>query len=127
MNSPLHEQIMAGEEWLRQAMLHSDVPALDELIAPDLLFTSHLGQLVRKEDDLAFHRARLLRLSALEPSEQQIQLYPGFAVVSVLMHLVGTYEGTPVDQRLRYTRFWAVTPDGRLQIIAGHASELPPT
>lgn len=126
MSSQLHAQVMAGEERLRQAMLHSDVAVLDALIASDLLFTSHLGQIVRKEDDLAFHRARLLRLTALEPSEQQIQLYPGFAVVSVLMHLVGTYERAPIDQRIRYTRVWSIAPDGTSQIIAGHASELQP-
>lgn len=109
------------------AMLHSDVQVLDELIAPELIFTNHVGQLVSKADDLAFHQARLLRLNALEPSQQHIQTHSGFAIVSVLMHLVGSYEGAPIDQHIRYTRIWLIAPNGTLQIIGGHASEIPST
>ena len=126
MSSPFEAQIIEAEERLRQAMLHNDVAALDELIAPDLLFTTHFGQLASKADDLASHRARALRLTKLGPSQRRIQLYPAFAVVSVLMHLVGTYEGAPIDQQIRYTRVWSKTPEGSVQIIAGHMSEVKP-
>ena len=124
MNSQFEAQIVDAEERLRQAMLNNDVAVLDELIAPDLLFTTHWGQLASKADDLASHRARALRLTKLEPSQRRIQLYPAFAVVSVLMHLVGSYEGTPIDQHIRYTRVWSKTPEGAVQIIAGHMSEV---
>ncbi len=125
MNVDLQAQIMEVEERLRQAMMQDDIRVLDELISPDLLFTNHVGQLVSKEDDLAFHRAGILRLKAMEPSQQHIQLHPDFAVVSVLMHLIGTYEGVPVDQHIRYTRIWAIAPNRSFQIIAGHMSEIP--
>ena len=124
MSSELQDQIMEAEERLRQAMLHHDLGALDELIAPDLLFTGHTGQLVTKEDDLAFHRAAVLNLKEIEPSQQHIQLHPGFAVVSVLMHLVGVFEGTPIEQNMRYTRVWSIPPNGSPQVIAGHMSEV---
>lgn len=124
MNSILQDQIIEAEERFRQAQLNSDIRLLDELIAPELFFTGHLGQIVRKEDDLAFHRAGVLRLKVLEPVEQHIQPHPGFAVVSVLMHLVGTYEDAPIDQHMRYTRVWAVSGDGALRVIAGHMSEV---
>lgn len=126
MSSNLQAQILEAEERLRQAMLHSDVDALDELIAPELLFTSHMGQLVTKDDDLAFHRSGILRLKELIPSQQHIQLYTGFAVVSVLMHLLGTYEGAALDASIRYTRVWSISPNGSVQIIAGHASAVQP-
>ncbi len=126
MSGNLQAQIIEVEERLRQAMLHDDIRVLDELIAPELLFTSHFGQLVSKEDDLAFHGTGILRLKELEPSQRLIQLHPGFAVVSVLMHLVGTYEGAPIDQRIRYTRVWSISPSGSMQIIAGHMSEVQP-
>ncbi len=122
MSSQWHAQVLEVEERLRQAMLHSDVGALDELIAPDLHFTDHMGQVVGKADDLAFHRSRVLRLTELVPSEQHIQIYPDFAIVSVLMHLLGSYEGVPIDLHIRYTRVWVSTPDGALQLVAGHSS-----
>lgn len=108
-------------------MLCSDVGVLDKLIAPDLIFTNHLGQLVGKQDDLAFHQSGVLKLKELTPSEQHIQVHQGFAVVSVLMHLVGIYESKPIDLSIRYTRVWAVTPNGSMQIVTGHASAIPPT
>ena len=124
MTSNLEAQVIELEERLRLAMMNSDVATLDELIAPELLFTTHMGQLASKADDLAAHRARLLRATTLEPSERQFQIHPTFAVVSVLMHLVGTYDGVPIDQHIRYTRVWAVSSSGKLQIVAGHMSEL---
>lgn len=124
MQNDLETRVIDAEERLRQAMMNNDVAVLDELISPGLLFTGHLGQLATKEDDLAAHRARLLRVSAIEPSDRRIQLHAGFAVVSVLMHLVGSYEGTPIDQHIRYTRVWAAPDGGALQIVAGHMSEV---
>lgn len=122
MTSNFQAQILEVEERLRQAMLHSDVRALDELIAPELYFTNHSGQVVNKEQDLAFHQSGILLLTELVPAEQHIQLHTGFAVVSVLMHLLGTYQGAPIDLSIRYTRVWSISPNGFLHIIAGHSS-----
>lgn len=124
MHGDLETRVIAAEERLRQAMMRNDVTLLDELISPDLLFTGHLGQLATKEEDLAAHRARLLRVTGMEPSERRIQLHDDFAVVSVLMHLTGSYDGTPIDQHMRYTRVWAVSESGALRIVAGHMSEV---
>ena len=99
--------IVEVEERLRQAMLTSDVAELDALIAPELLFTSYLGQLITKQQDLEIHRSRVLKLTELIPSDPHIQLHDRFAVVSVQMHLVGSYDGTPIDQHIRITRVWA--------------------
>ena len=125
MSFELQSKIVELEERLRQAMLRSEVSVLDELIAPELIFTNHLGQLITKQDDLASHQSGALQLKALTPSEQHIQINHGFVLVSVLMHLLGTYEGTPIDFSIRYTRIWAVVSSGSMQIIAGHASAIP--
>src|SRR5258706_6846076 len=126
MEAELLTQVENAEERLRLAMLFSDVHALDELLADELHFTDHLGHVNSKADDLAFHRSGALRLIDLDPSEQHIQLLPGGAVVSVLMHLLGSYHGQPINQLIRYTRVWAAEPEGALRVIAGHASELRP-
>ena len=120
MNKHTEAQIIALEERLRQAMLKSDVAELDALIAPELIFTSYLGHLVTKEEDLAIHRSGVLDFRELIPSERQIQLNEGFVVVSVQMHIVGSYAGAEVDQSFRFTRVWAVSSTGTLQIMAGH-------
>jgi ketosteroid isomerase-like protein len=124
--NPTQESISALEECLRQAMLTADVAALDELIAPELLFTSHLGQRITKQQDLAMHRSGILKLTVLDPTDQQMQLGDRYAIVSVCMHLLGTYDGAAVDQQIRYTRVWAISPAGTWQVVAGHASAVAP-
>ncbi|MEM1281515.1 MAG: nuclear transport factor 2 family protein [Cyanobacteria bacterium P01_H01_bin.152] len=122
MSKHSEAQIVEVEERLRQAMLTSNVAELDALIAPKLVFTSHLGQLVSKQQDLDMHRSGIFQLTALTPSEQKIQLHEGFSIVSVQMHLLGSYDGTAVDERIRFTRVWSTSSDGSLRIVAGHAS-----
>ena len=119
-------QVIELEEQLRQAMLHSDVAELDALIAPELLFTNHLGQVISKRADLDAHSSGRFKFTEITPSDRQIQLNDGFAVVSVLMHILGNYKGTPVEQNIRFTRVWAISASGSIQIIAGHTSEIPP-
>ena len=121
-----HAQIVDLEERLRQAMLSVDIPVLDELIAPDLLFTNHFGLIVSKEEDLAVQQSGTLHLDGLVPSQQQIRLHPGFAVVSVLMHLIGSYMNQPIDMSIRYTRVWKFFPNGSIRIVAGHSSAVQP-
>jgi hypothetical protein len=116
-------QVWDAEARLWQAQIDHDVRVIDALISPELLFTGHVGQMVTKDDDLAFHRAPTLHLTSITPVEKHIRLHDGFAVVSVLLHLVGTFEGVPIDQNMRYTRVWAPNVEGALQVVAGHMSE----
>jgi ketosteroid isomerase-like protein len=114
--------ILAAEERLRLAMLGSDVSALDELLAPELVFTNHLGQVLGKQDDLAAHQSGVVKIDGLTPSEQIIQVRGNVAIVSVRVHLSGSYAGTPSEADFRFTRLWALSPAGTWHIIAGHAS-----
>lgn len=116
------DRLREAEERLRIAMLRSDVAELDQLLAPGLVFTSHLGQLIGKDDDLAFHRSGVLRLSELTPSEQRIAVHGDVAVVSVRMQLAGELCGEPLAEALRYTRVWSLAPS--VQVVAGHASRV---
>jgi ketosteroid isomerase-like protein len=121
MNAIVKAQILLAEDELRKAMLASDVLALDGLLAPELLFTNHLGQLLGKEDDLASHRSGMLKVKELKPSELQIQMHGDVAIVSVRMQLVGTYEGSEANGDFRFTRVWALSPKKTWYVIAAHA------
>jgi len=114
-------QILEAEEQLRTATLNSDVKVLEDLLAPDLIFTNHLGQLIGKEDDLAAHRSGILKVTELVPSEREIRLAGDVAIISVRMQLKGTYDGQPANGIFRFTRVWATTPDRKRQVIAAHS------
>lgn len=122
MNSDLESQIIEVEEQLRQAMLASDVLALDALLSSDLIFTNHLGQRVPKEADLAAHRSGNLKIDRLTPSAQRIQpVTDAVAVVSVRVHIDGTYAGQAAGGDFMFTRVWGLTDAGRWQVVAAHA------
>jgi len=121
MQSPLQAQIVEAEEQLRTAMLSSDVDALDQLLAPDLVFTNHLGQLLGKSDDLAAYRSRALRIEGLVPSEQCVRVLGEVAVISVRMQVSGTYGAAPANGDFRFTRVWARSQGRRWQIVAAHS------
>jgi len=122
MSDTIEGHIVEAEGRLRQAMLASDVGALDELLATELVFTNHLGQVLGKQDDLGAHRSGLVRISELTPSERTIQVYGDVAVVAVSVHLAGSYAGTPSEADFRFTRVWARSSGGTWQVVAGHAS-----
>jgi hypothetical protein len=123
MNEATETQILAAEEQLRIAMLNSDLRALDELLAPELIFTNHLGQLLGKKDDLDAYQSGLLKVQELAPSERHIQLHENMAIVSVRMRLSGSYNGSPANGDFRFTRVWAAASGGdRWHVVAAHAS-----
>ncbi|NJN38684.1 MAG: nuclear transport factor 2 family protein [Acaryochloridaceae cyanobacterium CSU_3_4] len=120
--SVFQQQIMDVEEQLRLAMLSADIEALENLLADDLIFTSHLGQVVSKQDDLAFHRAGVFKFQEIKPSERQIQARERLAIVSVRVWLTGIYNESPFQNDLRYTRIWCRATNSTWQVVAGHSS-----
>jgi ketosteroid isomerase-like protein len=117
----LQVQIVEMEDQLRTAMLSSDIATLYELLAPDLIFTNHLGQLLGKSDDLAAYSSGVLKIAGLEPSEQHVRVLGEVAVVSVRMQVSGTYEGAPANGDFRFTRVWTRSQLERWQIVAAHS------
>ena len=124
MSESIKTQIIALEEHLRQAMLASDIKILNELLAPEIIITTHLGELLGKEDDLAAHQSGAFKIQELNPTEEHIQVYPSMAIVSVRMQLSGSYNDLPTNGNFRYTRVWHLTQPNQWQIVAAHISML---
>ena len=119
----VQEQIISLEQALLQAMLSSDVKELDALIADDLIFTNHLGQIIGKAEDIEAHRSGKVSIDTIEPSEQFIRIFKDTAVVSVLMKMEGTYLDQPFRGKNRYLRVW-MNGDKGWKIVAGQATSL---
>ena len=125
-NPSIETQILEAEERLRLAMLGSDAEALDELLAPELIFTNHLGQILSKQDDLTAHRSGTLEIRELIPSDRRIQLTRDVAIVSVRVHLSGSYGGIESSGDFRFTRVWQRGDRGTWQVWAAHSSIIAP-
>lgn len=116
------EQIYAAEERLRLAMLNSDVTELEQLLAPDLLFTSFLGELLSKEQDLEAHGSGLLQMHSITLSEREIRHQGELAVVNCRAQIDASFDDDRSEQDFRFLRVWAPGPDGALQVVAGQAT-----
>ena len=114
------ELIASLEEDLRKAMLASDVATLDKLLSDDLIFTTHTGQRITKQDDLASHREGIFGFNDITFDDQLISEAENFAIVSVKVVINGVYNGQPANGVFMFTRVWSLGPMG-WQVSAGHA------
>lgn len=115
-------KIIACEERLRTAMLSSNVEVLDELIADDLIFVNHFGQILSKETDIEAHRSGNLKITRIDILDQRIKLLDMLAVTVTRVALTGTF-GTPFEGEFCYTRVWQYRI-GKWQIASGHCSSV---
>ncbi|MBF2029645.1 MAG: nuclear transport factor 2 family protein [Oscillatoriales cyanobacterium C42_A2020_001] len=112
------------EEKLYHAMLTSDVPVLDELIADDLVWTMHTGQIANKQDDLHAHRTGIFKFTKIEISDRQIHSYSrDCAVVTLKAEIAGILNNQAFSETYRFTRVW-LQRQNRWQIAAGHVSQI---
>jgi hypothetical protein len=122
-SATLEAQIRHLEERLRQAMLKSDIAELEALIDDRLLFIGPDSAVYSKEDDLTLHRSGAERITRLEVEELRIEAHSSVAVVVVLAHMAGVFNGQVFEGRFRYIRTWAPTARG-WRIVAGSVCSL---
>jgi ketosteroid isomerase-like protein len=122
MNNSLETEIAQYEARLRQAMIQSDVKTLDQLIAPELMFTTHFGQLLTKKDDLDAHQSGIIKIESLTLLDEKIQVMGNVAIVSAQVRIVGTIADVTSEADYRFTRVWIPNSNGGWHIVAGHAS-----
>lgn len=123
---PEDPEIVGLEAELRAAQLAADVPALERLIADDLLFTGPDGELATKARDLAAHRSGTVRFREHEPRELRIRrVGADVAIVALRARLVVEVNGSIVQGTFRYTRVWA-REQNTWRVAGGHVAAAPP-
>ena len=122
MNHSIEAVIEECEERLKQAMLHSDISVLNEILSSELVFTNHLGQIMTKKDDLNSHKSGMLKIREIILSDRKIKIYAEVAVVSVQAHIIGSYASEESESDFRFTRVWSKYSNEAWQVVAGHSS-----
>jgi len=103
-------------------MLSSDLKILNELLAPELIFTNHLGHVLTKQDDLRAHDSGMLDIEVINSSEESITVWADVAIVTLKVRLIGSYAGVRSDANFRFTRVWALSSLKKWQVIVAHSS-----
>lgn len=119
----LNETALQCENKLLQAMRHSDVAALDELLHNDLMFVIPSGMVISKEIDLDNFRNGDLKISSITNFEYHVQLVDDCILVTVNTELRGMFYDQRIDGNFRYFRVWKEV-EGRFQIIGGSGTPI---
>ncbi|WP_294822496.1 nuclear transport factor 2 family protein [uncultured Flavobacterium sp.] len=117
------EQVAIFEQRLITAMKESNILALDALIADDIIFTNHMGQVFTKQDDLDAHRSGNIEIFEINAGDQVIRLMGDVAVVSVLLEVSGSFFGNTEVGFYRFTRIWKGAGEG-MQVVAAHSTQV---
>jgi len=120
-------EILDLEARIRVAQLRADVPAMDALLADDLLFTGPDGTVGTKAQDLAAHQSGAVRFREHVPMELRVRrIGPAVAVTALRAQLTVEVAGTLVSGEYRYTRVWAREGSRDWRVVGGHVSAVPP-
>ncbi len=119
----MQQEIIKLEEDLRQAMLASDVKKLDELIDDSLVFIGPDGSVASKQMDLDAHRSKIQKIQELNPTEQVINDFGSFVVVTVKMAISGTFGDFDISGMYRYLRVWE-NMNGNWRVITGSVTKI---
>ena len=117
--------VLALEERRRQALLAGDLPALQGVLADDLVYVHSTGVCDRRDSYLAKLSGGSLRYLELHFSEQQVQLLPQAAVVSGRMSAVVSKDGQRKNVASLFMTVWACDADGHWRLHAHQGTPIP--
>ena len=118
-----HKEIEGLEQDWRQAVLSSNIPVLDHLLADDYLGVTANGTLETKADLLALRRGGTVKFSELNLSDLKVRVYGDTAVVTSRAEVTGTNGGTDISGHYRYTRVYN-RREGQWRIVSFEASRI---
>ena len=120
------EQVEALEREWQQAMLATDVPAMDRLLSDDYLGVTTTGDLVTKSQQLDRMRNRQLTVTKLHTTESRVKLIGHIAIVTSLAEIEAQADGKPVQGSFRYVQVYQRLPNGGWRITSFEATRVQP-
>jgi hypothetical protein len=123
---PSAEGLLRAERQLQAAQLAGDVVALDRLLHDRLVAIGPDGARYTKGDDLAGHRSGSSVVCELVEEHLELLVAGTTGVTFFTGRVAGTFEGSPMSARLRYTRTWVHDIHAGWRILAAHIAVLPP-
>lgn len=119
--------VLALEERRRQALLAGDLPALQGLLADNLVYVHSTGACDHKDSYLAKLSGGSLKYLELNFNDLQVQVLQQAAVVSGRMAAVVSKDGQPKNVASLFMTVWGCGPDGAWRLHAHQGTTLPTT
>ena len=118
-----HEIDELEQTW-RDAVLHSNIQAMDTLLAEDYIAITANGTLQSKDETLANMKNGSLHLNALDFSDRKVRFYGQTALVTSRAEVTGSTGGGELQGSYRYTRVYVRDPKGAWKIVSFEASRI---
>lgn len=99
-------RILALETAWNHAEQAKDVTALDQLLAPELVYLDYDGSIMNKEEFLASLKGEGLSPAQIVNETQRAVVFGDCAVVTGVYREKGTNHGKPYSRRGRFTDTW---------------------
>ena len=107
-----------------RAQIEGDRVSLERLIADDYLLVGGDGSRVGKAAHIAEFTAPGLDLQPVTVRDPVEHVWTDGAALGGTVDVVGTFEGAPFRQTLRYIDVWALR-EGRWVVVYGQATRVP--
>lgn len=114
-------RILALENAWNHAEQAKDVAALDQLLAPELIYIDYDGSLMNKAEFLASAKRENLSPEQIVNEKQSAIVFGDCAVVTGVYREKGTNKGKPYTRRGRFTDTW-VKVNGTWRCVASQST-----
>jgi uncharacterized protein (TIGR02246 family) len=106
------------------ARVKGDTAFLERLYAKEFRIVTIDGSFSDCDADIALFSSGLLKPEYIRDEDMEVSIYGDVAIVTGRELMGGTYKGERGELAVRFTSVY-VRRDGRWQIVAGHATQLP--
>jgi hypothetical protein len=100
-------QILDLEHQRQQAQLRGDWQTIARLNAPDFSEIAGTGLIRTGAQNSEAMRSGVLKFDKVDYSDQEVRVLGSVAIVTGIGHRLGSFGGSPFEQRFRYTRIYA--------------------
>lgn len=114
-------RILALETAWNHAEQTKDVAALDQLLAPDLVYIDYDGSISSKQEFLANVKSEGLSPEQITNEQQTAHVFGDCAVVTGIYREKGANKGKPYNRRGRFTDTW-VKVNNTWQCVASQST-----
>jgi ketosteroid isomerase-like protein len=118
-----HEIDQLEEVW-RNALLHRNIKAMDNLLADDYMAITPSGMLESRDQTLANMRSGAMRFDVIEISDRKVRFYGTTAVVTSRAYVNGTTPEGALSGAYRFTRVYIRDDAGVWKIVSFEASRV---
>jgi ketosteroid isomerase-like protein len=118
-----HEIFDLEDAW-RNAVLKSDINAMNALLADDYMAITASGMLQTKQESLANMRAHHVHFTTLLLSDRKVRFYGKTALVTSKAEVQGTTPEGDISGDFRYTRVYVRDNQGRWKIVSFESSKI---